>query len=635
MTFNNSHGSDCSKCRFAKDLHSICKGDFDKKQVLTLLWENYNSDLNPETFMTNGFSKVRESGMFKNPKEFSSASMYECLKLMWTSSLLEAEGWFESQKDQDPRCALHYAEAGFLKALLLGDAGSREIVIERLTETEKVASEHVKIWKQKCGKLYKESKKGTGELSGIGDKSFIDEVFTKQQIIDMIESSQQLRLSLAVKAEATLFKSGTELLQRKLTTGSSNFRKAWKLYQKAKKIGDTQQALAIKKLSKNETSDLNRGIELDIKNMIHFGEGVIVLGLSMAPSSMGKVARAAIGVEVDQSRGIKSLYECINAKAGIRGPLALMFLSFWLAIYIPEYIPGKRERLREAHELIRFSLHYYPQSPFFYWLESYLNQKQGNLERALKLLNRVISRSHKLGLTMVPGRLNFERGWVLFLCHEWASANKCLTDACTAGSATPFARLLMGVCNCMIGNLADGQVILEELESNLTISSERWVSKRAARYLQRRRFQVFPFEIIYVTDSYGSLKTEWLESCLEYLGHISMEIEFTEELEEKAVWLLLRGTIYRLMGRLQQSVKALQEGISLEKDIKEEIWVVPHLYYELAQDYAKSRDWVSSTKYIRMARTYKKKYEFSNALNYKLNSAMDIVMQEENKEFNK
>ena len=89
------------------------------------------------------------------------------------------------------------------------------------------------------------------------------------------------------------------------------------------------------------------------------------------------------------------------------------------------------------------------------------------------------------------------------------------------------------------------------------------------------------------------------------------------------------------MGRLQQSVAALQEGIFFEGEIREEIWAVPHLYYELAMNYIKSRDWVSSTKYIRMARSYKKKYEFSHALGFKLNSAMEITMQEENKEFNK
>lgn len=122
---------------------------------------------------------------------------------------------------------------------------------------------------------------------------------------------------------------------------------------------------------------------------------------------------------------------------------------------------------------------------------------------------------------------------------------------------------------------------------------------------------------------------------MDYLGHISMEIESQEEIEEKVVWVLLKGKIFRLMGRLSQSVAVLEEGILYESQIREEIWVIPHIYYELAMNYAKSRDWGSSTKFIRLARGYKKKYEFSNALSFKLKSAMDMVIQEENKEFNK
>jgi hypothetical protein len=42
------------------------------------------------------------------------------------------------------------------------------------------------------------------------------------------------------------------------------------------------------------------------------------------------------------------LYECINSKNGVRVPIALMFVLFWLLIYIPEFVPGKEERYREA-----------------------------------------------------------------------------------------------------------------------------------------------------------------------------------------------------------------------------------------------------------------------------------------------
>ena len=611
-----SHGSDCSKCKFSKELNRTCRSK-DKQQILSLIWEHFLSD-SLETSTRSGFSKASNAGVFVGKdRDLSETSTYECLKLMWTNHLLEAELWFDSKKEEDPRCALHFAEAGFLKALLLGDSSSKEVVIERLAATEKSASEMAKIWKPK------------------GMKVFSNEKLSKPQIFEVIKCSQKLRLSLVVKAEATLFKSGTELLQRKLTTGTANFKKAWKLYQKAKKMTEACFVLAGKKLTTAEINDMKKGIEADISNLVKFGEGVIILGLSMAPRRLSKVTKVAIGIEIDQSQGIKSLYDCINAKVGIRVPLALMFLTFWLVIYIPEYVPGQKERLREAHDLIRFSLHYYPQSPFFYWLESYMNQKQGNLERSLKLLNRVISKTHKLGMTMVPGRLNFERGWVLFLCHEWVASAKCLNEAVKSGSSSPFVQLLIGVCDCMNGSLAEGQAILEELEKGSENLTERWASRRACRYLQRRRFQLFPFELMYITDSLSSLKSEWLESALDYLGHISMEIESFEEIEEKVAWLLIRGTIFRLMGRLQQSAKALHEALSYETQVRDEVWVIPHTYYELAMNYSKSRDWSSASKYVKEARGFKKKFEFAHSLMFKLNSLMDLVLQEENREFNK
>jgi hypothetical protein len=52
-------------------------------------------------------------------------------------------------------------------------------------------------------------------------------------------------------------------------------------------------------------------------------------------------------------------------------------------------------------------------------------------------------------------------------------------------------------------------------------------------------------------------------------------------------------------------------------------------------NYSKSRDWSSASKYVKEARGFKKKFEFANSLMFKLNSLMDLVLQEENREFNK
>ncbi|CAG9309948.1 unnamed protein product [Blepharisma stoltei] len=552
--------------------------------------------------------------------ENSELTVHEAVKFMWTSNLPVAEDWFQRNLEQDPRCAIHYAEAGFLKAVILGDNQSKEAVIERLDNAEMIAEKFVKKWETEGNKVLET--KGT--------------MLSPNEAMKIIKAAQNLRLALVVKAEATLFKSGNQILKNKLSLGSMNFRRAWKIYQKANKIAEAQKWVEKQYFSPEEIKGLQTQIEGDINNFIQFGEGVICLGLSMAPKTMSKLANIIIGLDGDQSRGLKILYDCINSKKGVRVPLALMFVLFWLLIYIPEFIPGKHERYREAHDLIRFALHYLPQSPYFYWLESYMNQRQGNLERALKLLNRVIAYSGRTGIDENPGRLSFERGWVLFLCQDWESARQCFEISIEKASDTPFTHLLLGVSYCMLNELQLAEDTLESIASYNKESSsveEKWIHKRASSYLGRRWFQLFPFEISYVTDYLQGLKYDWLESSYDYLT--SIDIEDSEEKDEIVISMLLQGAILRHLGRLREAVLILEAGIKLEQDVKKEIWVVPHIYYELGIVYVKSRDWTTSSAYIRKAKSFKRSYEFKASLSFKLNATLELILQEENKEFKK
>jgi hypothetical protein len=111
------------------------------------------------------------------------------------------------------------------------------------------------------------------------------------------------------------------------------------------------------------------------------------------------------------------LYEVINSQRSVRLPFALLFTLFWLLIYIPDFIPGHDERYREAEELIKVGFHVFKSSTFFYWLKSYMDTKQGELDRASRMLDRSIRASKSL-LTHSP-RLAFEKSWVHFLRQNW------------------------------------------------------------------------------------------------------------------------------------------------------------------------------------------------------------------------
>lgn len=50
----------------------------------------------------------------------------------------------EERKSHDPRCALHYAEAAFLKGLLIGTDASKNEALDRLRFAEEMAESYVK-----------------------------------------------------------------------------------------------------------------------------------------------------------------------------------------------------------------------------------------------------------------------------------------------------------------------------------------------------------------------------------------------------------------------------------------------------------------------------------------------------------
>lgn len=547
-------------------------------------------------------------------------SVAELVKMMWTTGLFESENWFEEKKT-DPRCALHWAESGFLTALLMGTKQSRKAALERLEFAEKVTENALKNVEPTLNLIMK-----------IRGKDM-----NPHDLLNVLKEAQAARMNVAVSAEVFLFRAGSEILQKDYPRGSIHFRNAWKQH---KQCADLQGAFNTLEnfLPQSLKNQLSKVIENDISNILQFQEGIFLLSLSMAPPSLLRLAKIS-GMEADQARGLSLLYKCINSKTGVRVSAALMFVLFWLLVYIPEFAPGKDERFKEAYDLIRFGNHYYPRSIYFSWLESYMCTRQGKLERSLKLLKRALGYSNEQGFEIQSPRLLFEKGWVLFLSQEWEQSLSCLLTASDHSPPTPFTQLLLAVNSCMVGQLEGAEVYFKDLCSQGLEKStvEKWIGRRARRYLSRRWFQLFPYEVIYVTDYISDMKIEWFEQVLHFLNDIQipnvpepdkLSQSYYQETDEQAISMLLQGSLLRNLGRLRESVKILEKAIKYQSWIMHEKWVVPHAHYELGMVYLKGRDWKSGASQFAKAKKFKK-FDFRRSLNFKLNSAIEYINQEE------
>lgn len=564
---------------------------------------------------------ARVTGVTKPTEEDShNLSLHECVKLMWTNGLLEAERWLDDKKSTDLRCALHYAEAGLLKSLLFPDPELRSKALLRLTAGLEKASAFV----------------SSVETSGSRVLDLKGATLSSHEAIKVIKASQQLRLGCVLQAELLLFRAGCEIANKTYIKGSLDFRKSWKLYQRVQKLTEAQKKVEQLYFSPEELkSKVSMVFEEDISNMLSFGLGVIYTSLSMAPPSVARLAKMTSGIDSNLSTGQALLYECIQNKKSLRMPLAVLFILFWLLIYIPDFVPGKEDRHREANKLVKSVLQSHRGSVFFYWVYSYIKQKQGDLERALGLLEKAVKTCYAMGFENPPPKLLFEKGWAFFLCQDWERALDSFSQSLNPESPSQFSRLLIGLCHCMLGDLRRAERMLKKVsssDSNLS-PTERWIKRRADSFLQRRWFQLFPYEIIYVTDSLSTMKPQYLEGLLDMLTQIDIEAPSNKaDADEYAILQLLKGTALRYSGRLVEAIDVMSEALNYKHLVRREMFVLPHLSYEIGMIYVKGRDWSNATRNLNEAKVYKKKYDFCKGLSFKINSALEFTAKEERSE---
>jgi tetratricopeptide (TPR) repeat protein len=548
---------------------------------------------------------------------------------MWTEGLMEAEGHFEDFRLRESRYGLHYTEAAFLRALLVGDSKSRAVALARLAESEESAEADLRGLETWAEQMLAAKLNST----------------TKAQALQLVMVGQRVRLAVAVYAETQMCRSGCHILHEAYIKGSLAFRTAWKQYQRCQRLGEAQRLLERNFLTPEEqATHVNPQLEADITSLSKFGLGVLSLSLSMAPQKVVRLAKLAVGMEADQTQGLKFLYECMRIPGGIRVPLSLMFVLFWLLIYIPDFISGKNDRYREAAELIQLGRSLLPKSAFFYWLESYLQEKQGYLNQAQVLLEKATRVCRKLGFPQTPPRLAFEKGWLCFLCQNWPLSARYLEESLKDVEATPLPLLLLGVSCCMLGNGPSAEqwfrrLLTPEMERNYT---ERWISTRARRYLERKCYPLFPLEVIYLTDYMNCMGRDWHENALLFFEGVTLEVPqlpktksffslsrpSDEESDEYVIYLLLKGAVCRHLGRLREAVKALELAVQYHDSAQKETFAVPHAYYELGMVLVKGRDWEAAEQMLLKAKTFRR-FDFRKSLIFKVDAALEVLAAEQ------
>uniref|UniRef100_A0A0G4H987 Rab-GAP TBC domain-containing protein n=1 Tax=Chromera velia CCMP2878 TaxID=1169474 RepID=A0A0G4H987_9ALVE len=316
----------------------------------------------------------------------------------------------------------------------------------------------------------------------------------------------------------------------------------------------------------------------DSDAMLRFGRGVLLLGLSLVPPSLGRAVEAW-GFKGDQQRGLQLLYgvaESPGLRNSVSFPWALTALVGYLVFYIPDFVTGRAVRLHEASCLIALAgqqerLH---RSVPLQFLNGLVLQKAGRLDEAGSAFEETASLMAGAGggegtdsspqsLSVFPSpslgpglrlcpRLAFARGWTSFLNFEWEAARELLetylslfSTSCegtntphntggsdVSGSASeleevekrPLCCLLLGVSLMIGGQRQGGQAVLQEaMKSCALTKADRWVSRKANRFMRRQHASLFPLELAYLLGQTEGSNREWHERALKHIDAIRIQ----------------------------------------------------------------------------------------------------------------
>lgn len=465
------------------------------------------------------------------------------IKLIWGNQIYEGEVLFEQYCKDDLIFALHYAETSVVRALLTGNNNFIQIAHERIENAEKIAD----LYFMNCETKMPNEKYGFYLIS---------------------------------YAEILMFKACSQIIKGNYIRASITLRKSWKQYE-----------LSEKYLQTNKISIYTD----EIKHRMLFGKGIFNIILSMTNPYITKISNL-VGIENSVENGFKFLYECTKCNGEkTRYASSLCFLCYYLLIYTPSFIPGLKERLEECEKIIRLGMNLYENSIVFIWLNGYRLLKNGDLNSAIKYLEKAYKLWNQEN-SNENTRISFDIGLCNFLKFDYENCIKYLGVGNTS-EKSKFTQLLLGVSYKMIGkNDEFEKILLEMINTKTVIKKDKMYIKLAQKFMKQKYYDLFPFEIIYLCGLFDCLSKDWFlqaEKILNSVNIIKPEkiIGTTSflglmskkklDFDEFSLKLLFQAIIYNKIAKSDKSYELLNEiiKIGLEGNL-ENTMILPYALYE-------------------------------------------------------
>lgn len=499
------------------------------------------------------------------------------MNLLWNNHFEESEKLFSSKRAQNPRYALHHAESVFLKSFITADVNDTAAAMDRLKETKEMAEIHVKAYEK-------------GHYPGDETKKIVDQVVLVNLLLD----------AKIVLGDALYMTAILQMTRDAKIKGAFNLRRSWKVFESALKD------------SRSKTVEIHP----ELSKCIQFGAGFFLFAISIIPSKFLKFVELA-GFKADREGGMHFIRE--NHKSGgIRAPFATMALLFNNLI-LPRGLANAQTYLTEADELVKSSLEKYPNGSFFHVMGSHSARKQCNVDLGIKFLETALSNCKNL--PKEPLIYKFELANCYCMKLEWQKAAEQFAPLIKAEKfqVRYLAALQLAACNIMTGQREKAFDLLNATQNfgGKKTSLDSIIQRQAKRYLANGA-HFSAFELLYLRRDLAKM-IPIIPKVLGILEETAAKIKANEKkplpppkqagkfdkisklgtktlgllkkkeasdytFDDRAAYLLLKGSMLKSLNKVEESLPCFQEVIEMQDVLVEKLYV-PYCCYELGESF--------------------------------------------------
>jgi len=505
---------------------------------------------------------------------------------IWNNKFDEAEELFKTQNTTNPRYALHYAEAIFLRSFITADTEDTAGAMSRLKASKELAENHMKALEKGLDPL--------NPVNKIADPSDLLNMLLDARIV--FGESLYMTAILQMTRDAKL-------------KGAFNLRKSWKVFERAlkeSKIGKEKQGLTV---------------EPEIQKCLQFGAGFFLFAISIIPGKFLRLVELA-GFKADREAGLHYMRECHKA-GGIRGPFATMVLLF-NDLLLPRGLANAEVFLIEADALIKESLEKYPLGSLFHVMGSHAARKKCDLDRGIELMEVALENSKHF--KQLPLIYRYELANCYCMKLDWAKAIELYESLIDEQrfQVRIFCHLQLGNCYLMTGQ-RDKAIAVFNKALNIPGKKSHYdpvVLRQIKRYLANGG-HFAAFELLYLRRDLAKM-IPVMPEVLKQLDQVAANAKALEpytppvapvkkeskgfsfgglknlaantvnnlkkkevtdfSADNRASYLLLKGTILKAMNQPNEANACFRELLSFQEYISEKLYV-PYCLYELGECY--------------------------------------------------